>query len=172
MKPKHILCLALVLSGGLTASALMIEMPVEPNNLDQGNYIFSVSTNSAQGGTAFHITVTAKKSFSPDSHIGLGIIQGENIVSIQPTNLTPQVALKKDHHSWKIDFFITSDFEASDFWMSSLLNVENNQNNSAAPPGWNDPPPTNAFNQFGVNNRIHLHKLRRPVDPSIQVFIF
>ncbi|KAL7077614.1 hypothetical protein ACQ4LE_003468 [Meloidogyne hapla] len=52
--------------------------------------------------------------------------------------------------------------------MSSLLNVENNQNNSTAPPGWNDPPPTTTINQSSLNNRIHLHKLRRPVDPSIQ----
>jgi hypothetical protein len=52
--------------------------------------------------------------------------------------------------------------------MSSLLNVENNQNNSTAPPGWNDPPPTNTINQSNLNNRNQLHKLRRPVDPSIQ----
>ncbi|CAK5007287.1 unnamed protein product [Meloidogyne enterolobii] len=50
--------------------------------------------------------------------------------------------------------------------MSSSLNVENNQNNSTAPPGWNDPPPT--INQSNLNSRTNLHKLRRPVDPSIQ----
>ncbi|KAF7632176.1 hypothetical protein Mgra_00008429 [Meloidogyne graminicola] len=51
--------------------------------------------------------------------------------------------------------------------MSSLLNVENNQN-STVPPGWNDPPPTKEIKQSCLNNRTNLHKLKRPVDPSIK----
>ena len=105
MKPKLFLCLALVLSGGLIASAYMADIPVTPKSLDQGDVIFSVSTNSAQSGTAFHITITAKKGFSPASYIGLSNNgPGVGYVSIQPTNLTPQITVKKDRHSWEVDF--------------------------------------------------------------------
>ena len=75
MKLKIILGLAFVLSGDLCAFGLMAEIPVTPNSLDQGTYVFSVSTNSVQGGTSFHITINAKTNiFSPDSSAGLGIV--------------------------------------------------------------------------------------------------
>src|SRR5260221_894310 len=85
MKPKTLLCLALVLSGGLTASAYMADIPVTTNNLDQGTYVFSVSNNSAQGGIAFHITITSKQvNFFPYSLVWLAIQHETNIDSIQP----------------------------------------------------------------------------------------
>ncbi len=110
MKPKFLLCLALVLGGGLTASAYMADIPVTTNNLDQGTYVFSVSNNAAQGGKAFHITITSKQGdFSPYSLVWLDMKHEKNVDSIQPESLKPQITLKKDDHTWKVDFIASNE---------------------------------------------------------------
>ena len=103
--------LALVLS----AHGLIMEIPVTITNLDQSKYRFSVSTNAATGGVAFHVIVTAKKEdIHADSKAGLSIVThtktgaGERR-SIERVKPEIPVSLKKDKRVWAADF--TASFE-------------------------------------------------------------
>jgi hypothetical protein len=75
MKPKLLLCLALVLSGGLSAFGLSVEIPVTSNSLDQGQCAFSISNNAVKDGVSFHVTIIAKNSeIISNSTVGLSIV--------------------------------------------------------------------------------------------------
>jgi hypothetical protein len=75
MKPKVILCLALVLSGVISIFALSVEIQVTTNSLNQGQCVFSISNNVVKGGIAFHIRITAQYSDTiSNSGVGLCVI--------------------------------------------------------------------------------------------------
>jgi hypothetical protein len=75
MKNKLILCLALVLSGILSLYGKSTVQFVTPKTLDQGEFVFSISTNSTQNGISFHVTITAKTGeIFPDSQADLSIV--------------------------------------------------------------------------------------------------
>lgn len=103
------LWLALVLS----ARGLSVEIPVTTTNLDQYKYRFSISTNAATGGVAFHVIVTAKKEdIDADSEAGLSIVthtktrDGEthSIVSVKPEI---PLTVKKHKRVWEADFTVS-----------------------------------------------------------------
>jgi hypothetical protein len=106
MKLKLILGLALVLSGGLSAYADSMIFPVTPTNLDQGQFVFSISTNSTPAGISFHVTITAKTGvIFPDSQADLSTVtRTPNSGTIQPVK---SVTLKKNDHYWTADFIAT-----------------------------------------------------------------
>ena len=106
-----ILWLSLILS----AHGLSVEIPITTTNLDQYKYVFSVSTNAATNGVAFHVTITAKREDVPsDSTAGLSIVTHTKDVdgsthSIEAVKPAIQVMLKKDKRVWEADF--TASFE-------------------------------------------------------------
>jgi len=106
MNPNLLLCLALVLSGGFSAHADSMIFPVTPTNLDQGQFVFSVSTNSTPEGISFHVTITAKTGvIFPDSQADLSTVtKTPNSGTIQPVK---SVILKKNDHFWTADFIAT-----------------------------------------------------------------
>jgi hypothetical protein len=111
MKPKLILCLALVLSG-LSAYASSVEFPVTPTSLEQRQFIFSISTNSSPEGISFHVTVTPKTGVMPsDSGVGFSSIltSTNGARSTGPLANEPKVTLQKDDHIWKADFIASSE---------------------------------------------------------------
>jgi len=121
MNPKIILCLALVLSGGLSACGMSIEWPVTPKSLDQGQFVFSISTNSLKEGVSFHVTITAKTGIIPsDSVLYLCLVTttAGGGGSIVPVTAGPKVTLQKDGHIWKADFVASSDMVKNpDFYL-------------------------------------------------------
>ena len=89
-----------------SASALSMEFGVTTNSLDQGNFVFAISTNAATGGVAFHLTITSKSGdIFDDWGISLDICEhpggGSHIHSAEHA---PQLALKKEGKVWKADF--------------------------------------------------------------------
>jgi hypothetical protein len=106
MNPKIILGLALVLIGGLSAYGTSVEFPVTPKSLDQGQFDFSISTDSIQEGISFHVTITAKTGVIPsDSGVYLSqVTWTQSAHSMEPVKPEPQVLLQKDDHIWKVDF--------------------------------------------------------------------
>ena len=106
MKPKFILWLALVLIGVLSVYADSMIFPVTPISLDQGQFVFSVSTNLTQEGISFHVTITAKTGvIYPDSQAHLNTVTTTpNSGTIQPVK---SVILKKNDHFWTADFVAT-----------------------------------------------------------------
>jgi hypothetical protein len=111
MQPKIILCLALVLIGGLSASGRSAEFPITPKNLDQGRFVFSISTSPAQEGIAFHVTITAKTGIMPsDAHASLSIVTStQSARSIGPVKPELQVTLQKEDRIWTADFVASID---------------------------------------------------------------
>jgi hypothetical protein len=89
-----------------TASALSVEIPVTPTGLDQGGYIFSVVTNSAPDGIAFHIVISAKAGeISPDSDVGVSVVHHwDGGCEIEPAKPHVNVALKRTPGIWTTDF--------------------------------------------------------------------
>jgi hypothetical protein len=103
MNPKLILCLALVLS----AHGGSIDFRVTPKSLDQDKFVFSVSANSTQNGTSFHVTITAKTGVIPsDSTVGLSVLatSEKGARSMGPVKPETQVTLKKADHTWEAEF--------------------------------------------------------------------
>jgi hypothetical protein len=108
MKPKLILCLALVLSGNLSSYGESTQIFVTPKTLNQGEYVFSISTNSTQEGISFHVTITAKKGvIFHDSQADLSIVNRETESSPGSIRTVKQVTLKKNDHTWTADFVAT-----------------------------------------------------------------
>lgn len=99
-----------------TAWGTSVEIPVTPTTLDTYFYIFSVSTNAAPGGIAFHVTMTAKTGDidTNDSSAGLGTVThtesgGGLLISSQPFESPIQVTLKKEKRSWTADFIVSDE---------------------------------------------------------------
>jgi hypothetical protein len=58
-----------------SAHALSIELPVTPNNLDQNNYTFTVSSSTTNNQVAFHVSITGKKEdIASSSNVGVAIV--------------------------------------------------------------------------------------------------
>jgi hypothetical protein len=107
MKPTIIPSLALVLIGGLSVYGRSVEYPVTPKSLDQGRFVFSISTNSIQEGTSFHVTITAETGvIHSDSSVFVCLVTWtqSGAHSMGPVKPEPQVLLQKDDHIWKVDF--------------------------------------------------------------------
>jgi hypothetical protein len=108
MKSKLILCLALVLSGILSFYGKSTVQFVTPKTLDQGEYVFSISTNSTQNGISFHVTITAKTGeIFPDSRSDLSVVTRQTESSPGSIRTVKQVTLKKEAHTWTADFVAT-----------------------------------------------------------------
>ena len=94
-----------------------MEIPVTPTSLDTYFYKFSVSTNAAQNGIAFHVTMTAKRTDidTNDSSAGLEIVthtktsSGGLLVSCQRLEPSLPVTLKKEKGIWTADFIVPSE---------------------------------------------------------------
>lgn len=102
--PAALLCLA------LTSSAFGFSMiiPVTTNNLNQPAYIFSISTNAAQDGVSFHVTVVAKVGDIPsECTVGLcKVTYLKDFRSIESAKPAIRVALQKTNRVWKADFTV------------------------------------------------------------------
>jgi hypothetical protein len=100
----------------ISANAASVVIPVTPNTADGHKYVFTLSTNAAKGGIAFHVTITSKigdfpfdstaklaivtHRTNPDASVRRGSIQ-------QAVNPTIRVTLKKDIRSWSADFTVS-----------------------------------------------------------------
>jgi hypothetical protein len=132
MNSKLMLCLALVLSGGLTAYGSSTDFPVTPTCLDQRQFVFSISTNSTQEGISFHVTITAKTGLiASDSSVEFCsiITSTQGARSMGPAKHEPQVTLQKDNHIWKADFIASDEFLKSPdvyFVFSAIAHVNEN----------------------------------------------
>ena len=94
----------------LSTHGRSLEIHVSTTNLDQYKYRFSISTNAATNGVAFHVIITAKKEDVPsDSAAGLALVThtqdaGGSTHSIEPVKPAVEVRLKKDKRVWTADF--------------------------------------------------------------------
>jgi hypothetical protein len=113
----HRLFITIILCLGIASVAYgtTAEIPVTPASLDTYFYVFSVSTNVAQSGIIFHVTMTAKTSDidTNDSSAGLTIVthtktdDGGLLVSRQSLEPAIPVTLKKEKHIWTADFIVS-----------------------------------------------------------------
>jgi hypothetical protein len=92
----------------LSAHGLNVVIPVTTTNLDQYKYRFSISTNAATSGVAFHVIVTAKKEdIYADSAAGLSIVTitktGHSVTSQKPEI---PVRVNKDKRAWHAEFTV------------------------------------------------------------------
>lgn len=112
---RFFVTLGLWLTFVVSAHGVSVEIPVTTTNLDQHKYRFSISTNAAAGGVAFHVIVTAKKEdIHVDSEVGLSIVthtktRGEETDSIENVEPEISVRLKKDKRVWEADFTVSSE---------------------------------------------------------------
>lgn len=107
MKPKIIFCLALVLIGGLSASGDCNELPVTPKSLDQGRFVFSISTSPAQEGMAFHVTITTKTGTIP-SDCSVVVWPDFQTRSTHP-HLQVHVTVEKTAQKWACVFIASAE---------------------------------------------------------------
>jgi hypothetical protein len=115
MKPKLILCLALVLGivwlvPVLSAYAVSVEISVTPQNLNQRQYVFSISTNAAPNGIFFHVNISATKdAIYSDSTVDVcTVVHTSDSSSIESTKHAIKIVLKKDIHVWKANFIVSN----------------------------------------------------------------
>jgi hypothetical protein len=93
-----------------SAFGLSMEIPVTPKALDQGTYVFSVTTNAVQDGVAFHVVISTKTNdISTNCSIGVSVVThwepgGSEIV---PANPAIPVTVKKDGRIWRADFIVS-----------------------------------------------------------------
>jgi len=98
----------------LSAHATSVELPITPNQLDQQNYKFSVTTAATNDAVAFHVVITAKQSeILSDSEGNLAVVthskdaQGSRTgTEIKPFQPTVPIALNKDKHAWTVAFTV------------------------------------------------------------------
>jgi len=93
-----------------SAHATSVELPITPNQLDQQNYKFAVTTTATNDAVAFHVVITAKQSeIFADSEGNLAVAahtkdtQGGRGTEIKPFQPTVPIALNKDKHVWTAD---------------------------------------------------------------------
>jgi hypothetical protein len=89
-----------------SAAAQTFQWPVTPNQLEYSNFVFSVTTLSTNGGTAFHVTITTKTAaIQPDSAALLAVVTGTAAVPIvSGLNPAVPVMLKRTDRQWFADF--------------------------------------------------------------------
>jgi len=94
------------------AHAVSVEIPITTTNLDQHSYVFSVSTNAAADGVAFHVVIKAKKEdIYSDSSVGVSIVSqtrtnGGETHSIAGVRPEIKVTIKKEKRVWEADFTV------------------------------------------------------------------
>lgn len=99
----------------LSAHGMSVRIPITTNNLDQGRFVFAISTNSAANGIAFHVTITAKREDIPsDSQVDLWIVTrtkegGGTTTSGEEVKPAVPVALKRGSRVWAADFTVSND---------------------------------------------------------------
>ena len=111
MRQILIIC-AVCFATALSALATSVESPVTPDNLDQSNYKFSVTTTPTKTEIGFHITIASKnEDISADSNAGLSVVthtkdrQGSFTgTSISPFTPAVAVTLQKQKRTWTADF--------------------------------------------------------------------
>ena len=95
--------LLLISGSGISAFGDSDEIPVTPDALNQGDYVFSVSTNSVQDCVAFHVMITNKRyDILPDSGAHVLMVIHKQIAedgsdeSIGPVKPSIPITLKKE----------------------------------------------------------------------------
>jgi len=115
---RHLLITLVWLALVSTACALSVELPINPDNLDQSNYKFSVTAKSTNSGIAFHVTITSKHEDidSDYTHVDLSIVthtknkDGANTgTSIAPLTPSIPIALEKQPRIWTADFTVPAE---------------------------------------------------------------
>jgi len=95
----------------LSARGSSIDIPVTPTSLDQGQFLFSISTQPAEWGMSFHVTITATSGdIPPDSDAGLSVVttSTEGARSMGPVKDEPPLTLQKGDRIWKADFIASN----------------------------------------------------------------
>jgi hypothetical protein len=96
------------------AHAVSVEISVTTTNLDQHIYLFSVSTNAATDGVAFHVVIKAKKEdIYADSKVDVSIVtqtKTNRSVTHSIAGVRPEikVTIKKDKRVWEADFTVSN----------------------------------------------------------------
>jgi hypothetical protein len=102
--------LLLPLLAGLTlivsATAQTIQWPVTPGQLEYSNFVFSITTQPASGGMAFHVTIAAKTGIiQGDSAAMLAMVTGSAAAPVVAgANPDATVTLKRTDTQWTADF--------------------------------------------------------------------
>ena len=100
-------CLTLVFS----AAAQTVQVPVTPTQLEYSNFVFAVTTQATNGGTAFHVTITTKtEPIQTDTAATLAsVTQTNNLPAIGSINPATTVNITRTPQVWTVDFTATSD---------------------------------------------------------------
>ena len=98
----------------VSVNGALLEVSVTATNLDQPDYTFTITTNAAQGGTAFHVIITAKTHNIPtNSSVNLEVVGDQEFSA--DTGIPPmmgraappvKVSLKKSKRIWQADFMV------------------------------------------------------------------
>lgn len=113
---RHILILPMAwFTIALSALATSVEIPITSTNLDQQHYTFAVSAKPTDKGTAFHITITAKKEdIDSDAQANLSVFtrtETNGGITITGEHLTPEIPiqLKRESRVWTADFTVPAE---------------------------------------------------------------
>ncbi len=102
--------LILRLLAGLTvivsAAAQTVQWPVTPGQLEYSNFVFAVTAQPTNGGTSFHVTITAKTgAIQGDSAAMLAMITGTASVPVVGSpDPVANVTLQRSDRVWTADF--------------------------------------------------------------------
>jgi hypothetical protein len=112
MKPDRLLLIAAIFWSSLVLSAhgTSVEISITPTNLDQHGYVFSISTNAAQYGVAFHVAISTKTGeIYSDSSVGLSMVTHPKDGGCSITGVEPAIpiTLEKDKRVWKSEFTVS-----------------------------------------------------------------
>jgi hypothetical protein len=97
-----------------SANGALPEVSVTSTNLDLPDYTFTITTNAAEGGIAFHVIITAKTHNIPtNSSVNLEVVGDEEFsadIGNPPMmwRAAPpvRVSLKKSKRIWQADFIV------------------------------------------------------------------
>ena len=86
-------------------------IPVTPNRLDAGQFVFAVSNRPASNGVLFYVTITAKNGDVPSQSEGhlRSCLFSTNSGSISPLTPEPRVKLKRGRRVWKANFVASNE---------------------------------------------------------------
>lgn len=89
-----------------SAAAQSIQWPVTPGQLEYSNFVFTITTQPTNGGTSFHVTITAKTgAIQGDSAAMLAMITGTATVPlIGSPDPAANVTLQRSDNRWIADF--------------------------------------------------------------------
>lgn len=103
---KHLILSIAVFTLALVVRAQTFQVPVTPSQLEYSNFVFAVKTKPADGGTAFHVTITTKtQPIEQDCGATVVLVSGTATRPIMGSvSPSVQVAIQRGDLQWTADF--------------------------------------------------------------------